>query len=218
MCTVFCVHCLLSALSSVCTVFCVHCLLCALSSVCTVFCVHCLLSSECTVFCVCLLSALSSVCTVFCTVFCVHCLLCALSSVCTVFCVHCLLCALSSVCTVFCVHCLLCALSSVCTVFCVHCLPILVTLVTWGTVAQRLDRRTLNRENPCSNYFVAVSKLWQIRPPHVATVHSAVNEYLATDSAGYMTEKSSRSNFSVAECFPERWHEQVCQGVKFKAL
>ena len=45
---------------------------------------------------------------------------------------------------------------------------------------------------------------------------------LAIDSGGYVSEHSSCSNCSVAECFPERssWHrnEQLCQGVKGKAL
>ena len=42
-----------------------------------------------------------------------------------------------------------------------------------------------------------------------------------TDSGGNVNEWSSR-NYSVAECFPEKlrwpWNEQVCQGVKCKAL
>ena len=47
---------------------------------------------------------------------------------------------------------------------------------------------------------------------------SCINEYLATERerGGYLNELSSRSNCSVAECFPE--NEQVCQGVKCKAI
>ena len=50
------------------------------------------------------------------------------------------------------------------------------------------------------------------------------NEYLSgnSDSSEYVSELSSSNNFSVAECFPEKlkwpWDEQVCQGVKCKAL
>ena len=78
---------------------------------------------------------------------------------------------------------------------------------------QRLERRAVNRENPGSNRLV--SKLWQFRSSHVATVKSAVkNKYLSTDRGGYVNEYSSRSNCSVAECFPDksrwRWNEQVC--------
>ena len=51
---------------------------------------------------------------------------------------------------------------------------------------------------------------------------SCINGYLATDIGGYLNEYSSRSNISVAECFPKRsgwrWNEQVCQVVKCKAL
>ena len=51
-----------------------------------------------------------------------------------------------------------------------------------GEVAQRLEQRTLSRENSGSNPLVAVWKLWQNRSLNVALVHSAVNEYLTTDS------------------------------------
>ena len=44
----------------------------------------------------------------------------------------------------------------------------------WGAVAQWLESRALNRENPGSNPLAAVSNLRQLRPSHVATVHSAV--------------------------------------------
>ena len=57
-----------------------------------------------------------------------------------------------------------------------------------------LEHRTLNRENPSSYPLAAVSKLWQYHSPHVATVHSPVNECMATDSGGYVNEQSSRSN------------------------
>ena len=43
----------------------------------------------------------------------------------------------------------------------------------WGAVASRSECRTLNRENPVSNTLAAVSKLWQFRSSHFATVHSA---------------------------------------------
>ena len=53
--------------------------------------------------------------------------------------------------------------------------------------------------------------------PHITTVHSAVNEYPGTDNCGNVNEKSSHSNCSIAECFPEKfkrcWNEKVSQGV-----
>ena len=49
------------------------------------------------------------------------------------------------------------------------------TNIWWGAMmAQRLERRTLNRENPGSNPLAADSKLWQFRSSHVATAHSAI--------------------------------------------
>ena len=53
-------------------------------------------------------------------------------------------------------------------------------LHVWDAVPQRLECRPPNRENPGSNRLAAVSKLWQFRSPHVATVHSSVDEYLAS--------------------------------------
>ena len=44
----------------------------------------------------------------------------------------------------------------------------------WGTIAYRLECRTLNRENPVSNPTAVASKLWQVWSLHVATVHSDV--------------------------------------------
>ena len=44
----------------------------------------------------------------------------------------------------------------------------------WREVAQWLEHRTLNRENPGSNPLAAVSKFWQFRSTHFATVHSSV--------------------------------------------
>ena len=58
----------------------------------------------------------------------------------------------------------------------------------WDAVASRSERRTLSTENPSSNHFASVSKRWQFRSPHVAAIHSAVNEYLATDRSGYVNE------------------------------
>ena len=61
-----------------------------------------------------------------------------------------------------------------------------------------------NRKIPILNLLAAVSKLVQFRLFHVASFHSAINVYLATDRGGYVYEHSSRSNCSMAECFPEQ--------------
>ena len=52
----------------------------------------------------------------------------------------------------------------------------------WGAVAQRLECRTLNRENPGSNPLAAVSKL-AICSPHIAAVHSLITTWLQTEVA-----------------------------------
>ena len=58
--------------------------------------------------------------------------------------------------------------------------------------------------------------------PHCHSSLSCINKYLATDRGGYLNKQSSRSNCSMAECFPEKskwhWNEQVCQGVNCKVL
>ena len=41
-------------------------------------------------------------------------------------------------------------------------------------MAEWLERGTFNRENPGLNPLAPVSKLWQFRSPHIATIHSAV--------------------------------------------
>ena len=46
--------------------------------------------------------------------------------------------------------------------------------VNIGAAAEWSERRSLSRENPGSNPLAAVSKLWQFRSSHVATIHSAV--------------------------------------------
>ena len=51
-----------------------------------------------------------------------------------------------------------------------------------------VEHKALNRENPGLTPIAVVSKLWQFYSPHIATVHSAVNEYLATGSGGYANE------------------------------
>ena len=51
-----------------------------------------------------------------------------------------------------------------------------------------LKHRTLYRENPGSNPFAAVSEIWQFRSLHFVTVQTAVNDYLATESGGYVNE------------------------------
>ena len=43
-------------------------------------------------------------------------------------------------------------------------------------------------KNPGLNPLAAVSKLWQFCLLHTATVQPAVNEYLATDSGGYVNK------------------------------
>ena len=61
--------------------------------------------------------------------------------------------------------------------------------------------RTLNKENPGSNPVLQCDILDKC---FNAPVHSAVNEYLAIDSGGYLYEQRSRINCSVAGCFPEK--------------
>ena len=82
-----------------------------------------------------------------------------------------------------------------------------------------LDHRTLNRENQVSNHLAAVSKLGQFRLLNVASVRSAVNEYLAAQTVMDIHE---RRNCSVAEFFPERsswrWYEQVFELMKCEAF
>ena len=60
-----------------------------------------------------------------------------------------------------------------------------------------------------------------IAPVHLANVF-LMEEYLATDSDEYLCTNSSRFNCSIAGRFPEKlkWCsiEQVCQGLKCKAL
>ena len=64
-----------------------------------------------------------------------------------------------------------------------------------------LEIRTLNRENPSSNPFIAISELGQFFS-HFSNSLGCINEYLAID--GLIREQSSRTNGSVAECVPEK--------------
>ena len=50
-----------------------------------------------------------------------------------------------------------------------------VCVLLFYCAVQRLERWTVNRENPGSNHLAVVSKLWQFCSPHVASVHSAVS-------------------------------------------
>ena len=49
-----------------------------------------------------------------------------------------------------------------------------------------LEHRTLNRENPGSDPLAVVSKRGQFRSLQIASVRSAINEYLAIDTYGYV--------------------------------
>ena len=57
----------------------------------------------------------------------------------------------------------------------------------WGAVAQRLERWTINRENPgfesSYSHFKALAILFI---PHCHSSLSCINEYLATDRGGYL--------------------------------
>ena len=71
----------------------------------------------------------------------------------------------------------------------------------------------ITHEHSCGapNPLAAILKLSISFTPQCHSSLSCINEYLATDSGGYVTEQSSYSNYSVTECFPEksrwRWNE-----------
>ena len=44
----------------------------------------------------------------------------------------------------------------------------------WGAVEQRLERRTFNKESQRSNHIAALSKFWEFRSTHIATIHSTI--------------------------------------------
>ena len=76
----------------------------------------------------------------------------------------------------------------------------------WGAVVRTFDCQTISFTPRCFSSLSCIN----------------INDFLATDSGGYVNEKSLHSNYSEAECFPEKlslcWNEQVYQGVKYKAL
>ena len=82
-----------------------------------------------------------------------------------------------------------------------------------------VECRTRNRESPGLNPpFATISKFVLFTTSQSTQLY----EYLAIDSGGNLSEYSSRAIAAWLECFPEKssWcrNEQVCQGVKCKAL
>ena len=72
----------------------------------------------------------------------------------------------------------------------------------WHILIRRPDYQS--REPGYNNLLAAVSKFGQFRLPHVTSVHSNINDYMAIFSARYVNEYYSRSNRSVAVCFSEK--------------
>ena len=59
----------------------------------------------------------------------------------------------------------------------------------WSAVAQLVECRTRNRESPGSNPVVTVSKFGHFLSLHDASARlSCINEYLAIDSGGNVSE------------------------------
>ena len=85
-----------------------------------------------------------------------------------------------------------------------------------------VERWTLNRHSPGSNPLSCCSETspFSFSPRRPSSL-SCINVYLAEDSDGNVSAVAL-SNCSVAECFPEKssWrrNEQVCQGLKCKAI
>ena len=79
-----------------------------------------------------------------------------------------------------------------------------------------------SREPGFKSHCGRFEPLASVITPRCHSSLSCINEYLAIQSGGYVNEEPSRSNSSVAEYFPKKlrwpWNEQVCQGVKCKAL
>ena len=72
----------------------------------------------------------------------------------------------------------------------------------WSAVAQRYNAGFSIERARVRIPFALVSKLHRFCSLHVALVHSAVFEYLAINSGGNMSERSSRSNCSAARILP----------------
>ena len=65
-----------------------------------------------------------------------------------------------------------------------------------------VESRTRNRESPGSNPLATVSKFGHFRYLHYVSVNSAVNEYLAIDSGGNVSDLVFARNCSVARMLP----------------
>ena len=65
----------------------------------------------------------------------------------------------------------------------------------WHILIRRPDYQS--REPGYNNLLAAVSKFGQFRLPHVASVHSNINDYLAIFSARYVTGQRGNSDLLI---------------------